>query len=254
MGNRGKTILITGCAGFVGSSLAKSLQSNYRIIGVDDLSKGDENNLINVAIDFNKISCADIEQMSELFRRHSFFGIVHLAGNSSGEKSWEDEITDYTSNVSSTRVVCYLANKYGVKHLLHASSMSVYGDSKELLTENSPRMPKTPYALSKCMAEEIIKFYRNQRNRLGWSSLRFFNIYGPGQDLNDLKQGMVSIFYALAKYRGEIIVKGSGERTRDFIYITDILSTIKLVMLKDSLPEAVNVCSGTSISVGTLTK
>ena len=254
MGDKDKTILITGCAGFVGSSLASKLHNKYSLVGVDDLSKGDEKNLMNVKIDFYKTSCSNLEQMNELFEKYTFDSIVHLAGNSSGEKSWDDEINDYDSNVSSTRVICYLANKYDVNNLLHASSMSVYGDSSEILTEDSPRNPKTPYALSKCMAEEIVKFYRNQRKCHCWSSLRFFNIYGPGQDLNDLKQGMVSIFYALAKFRGAITVKGSEERTRDFIYISDILSAIEFAILKDDLPEVVNVCSGTSVSVNTLTQ
>lgn len=216
-----KSVLITGVAGFIGSNIAKKFISNgYRVVGVDDLSTGLNQNIPKdiefVHCDLSFENCINIiPQKCEI--------ILHLAGQSSGEISFDDPETDLKRNTMSTLNMI----RYGINNkserIIYAGSMSVYGDVFDRpVSETTPCLPLSCYGVSKYASERYLHVYRE---RLPYASLRMFNVYGPGQDMRNLRQGMVSIFLAQALINHKVHVKGSLNRFRDFIYIDDVVET-----------------------------
>lgn len=243
-----KNILITGIAGFIGSELAKSmLELGNKVIGVDDLSTGFLENVPKNTI-FIKGDVSKLETI-ETLEDFEIDIIFHFAGQSSGEISFEDPIKDLDSNVKSTLLLLNFSKKRNVKKFFYASSMSVYGDQFDFVDENSPTNPVSFYAIGKLASENYLKAFSS--NTLRCVSLRLFNVYGKSQNFKNLKQGMVSIFIALAIKNKSIIVKGSLERFRDFIHVNDVISAIKIIEnteLKNTY-EVYNICSGNKTEI-----
>ncbi len=214
-----KRILITGVAGFIGSHIAMRFISNgYEVIGVDDLSGGKEEN-IPAGIQFIKGDLAKVDTISLLPDNCDL--ILHLAGQSSGEISFDDPVADLEKNAVSTLNLIHYGIKNKSSKLVYASSMSVYGSVPDQpINETYHTIPLSCYGVGKLAAECYLNVYKNQ---LPYVALRMFNVYGPGQDLSNMRQGMVSIFLAQALSTGKILVKGSTERFRDFIYIDDVV-------------------------------
>lgn len=214
-----KSILITGVAGFIGSNLAKRmLAEGYRVIGVDSLIAGTLENVPS-AVEFIEKDLSDRDVAKYLPKSCNV--IMHLAGQSSGELSFKDPLRDLSCNASSTINLIQYAKACGARKLIFASSMAVYGDPEVLpVGENAALNPKSCYGVSKLAAEKYLMV--NQAD-LPYVSMRMFNVYGPGQDLSNLNQGMLSIFVAQALTNHHVVVKGSSNRFRDFIYIDDVV-------------------------------
>lgn len=241
--------LITGIAGFIGSSLAKTiLEKGNAVVGIDNLSTGFEENIPEGAI-FIKGNCQDPSVIQKL-EKYSIDYVIHIAGQSSGEISYEDPVYDLQTNTQSTLLLLDFARKQNCKHFIYTSSMSVYGDVPDIpINEKHSCDPKSFYAIGKLASEFYIKRFSEQY-QLPSSTLRLFNIYGPGQNMENMKQGMVSIFLAQALKDGSITVKGSPERFRDFVFIDDLIKVF-LEVIK-SIPEnytCYNVCSGVKTEV-----
>jgi UDP-glucose 4-epimerase len=244
-----KTVLITGVAGFIGSHVARRFQEEgYRVVGVDDLSTG---NIANVpsGIEFVRVDLASPEARDGIPR--GCRTILHLAGQSSGEISFDDPVSDLEKNTVSTLNLVRYGIENRVERLVYASSMSVYGATEDRpIDEQRACAPLSCYGVGKMAAERYLSVYMN---KLPSVSLRIFNVYGPGQDMRNLRQGMVSIYLAQALTNGSIEVKGSLERFRDFIYIDDVVeawwrsATIASI---DSAP--LNVGTGVRTTVQTL--
>lgn len=246
-----ENILITGVAGFIGSRIAlKFLNKKFNVFGVDDLSGGNKEN-IPKGIKFIKGDLSDKKTFS-LFPKKCT-KILHLAGQSSGEISFDDPVSDLKKNTLSTLNLI----KYGVavkaKLFLYASSMSIYGDSlKKKLSENDICNPLSCYGVGKLASEKYLKIFSK---KLPFISLRMFNVYGPGQDMHNLRQGMVSIYLAQAIKNKKIIVKGSLNRVRDFIFIDDVVDAwYKASFLKKGLNRSINIGSGKAVSIKDLLK
>jgi UDP-glucose 4-epimerase len=225
-------VLITGGAGFIGSSLAKNFieQNRYEIFLVDDLSKGLEENIPS-SVNFIKMDLSDRRSVSNL---PDVDIIIHLCGQSSGERSFDDVVKDLDSNYKSTVNLVQYAIQRGIKKFIFSSSMSVYGDGD--------LVPKTPYGVHKLASEHLLRTFSSDFSHC---ILRLNNVYGPGQDMKDMKQGMVSIFISQALNQGEIHIKGSMNRERDFVYINDVILLIKhLVEQQDFENMIVDVNSG----------
>ena len=107
----------------------------------------------------------------------------------------------------------------GIKRFLYASSMAVYGDGAAPMEEDAPCVPKSHYGVSKLTSEHLLRLAAQQG--ISCTSFRMFSVYGPGQNLENLKQGMVSIYLAYMLRGVSVPVTGSLERIRDFIYIDD---------------------------------
>ena len=207
-----------------------------------------------VGADFVKGDCHDFDTLKVLFEKHSFQLVYHLAGQSSGEISFENPIYDLESNTTSTLHLINFCKLFSVPKMIYASTMSVYGDAEELpVSETYTNLiPKSFYAVGKLASENYLRI--NSNKNFQTVALRFFNIYGPGQNLENLKQGMVSIFLAQMIKSRTITIKGSGERFRDFIHIKDVIEALKALMFKDYKEDfkIYNICSGQPTKVKNL--
>jgi len=244
------TVLITGGAGFIGSSLAKKLIClDVEIIIIDNLSKGSRANIPEAA-QFIEGACED-RNTYDLIRDIKFSAIFHLAGQSSGERSFEDPLVDLNSNAASTLVLLQFARTNLNGRFVFASTMSVYGDNIPPFKEEMSPRPLSFYGVGKLASEHYLRLYR--KFGLDTVAVRLFNVYGPGQDLEDMKQGMVSIFLGQALGSGTIVVKGSVNRYRDFIFIDDVVDNLwQLSKHNGKLPLVINFASGQSTTVSEL--
>ena len=249
-GQRGlKTVLVTGGAGFIGSHLAKALLvDGYEVDIVDNLSTGRRENLPDAA-SFLELDLRHPDAVNQLPRR-DYTAILHLAGQSSGEKSFEDPLYDLDANARSTLLLARWALENGIATFLYASSMGVYGQADtHPVPESAMPRPISYYGASKYSAEQILQVAAQLGLRT--VSLRMFSVYGPGQNLANMKQGMVSIYLAYLLRREPLVVKGSLERVRDFVYIDDVVDAWKLALEKP-VSGVLNLGSGQATSVRTL--
>ncbi len=215
--------LITGGAGFIGSKICERLENtDHEYICVDDLSKGKLDNIYDKN-KFIEIDCSS-KEFEKWLKYHKPKHIFHLCGQSSGERSHEDPSNDFIRNVLTTRrIISASQSNEELKTFSFASSMSVYGNKTYAKEIDSPQ-PISWYGKHKFISENLIKDFAKLRPEISFNILRLFNVYGSGQDLDDLKQGMVSIFIAMAIKEEIIKIKGPGERIRDFINVNDVVS------------------------------
>ena len=241
-------ILITGVAGFIGSKVAKRFRDEgYKVYGIDDLSTG---NIKNIPKNINFINSNLIDPLSLSKIPPSCEIILHLAGQSSGEISFHNPIEDLKKNTITTLNLINFGIKNKVKKILYASSMSVYGDfncNNYGVKEENSLIPKSCYGIGKLSSERYLKIYQEQ---LPFVALRMFNVYGPGQDMENMRQGMVSIFLSQAIKNKKISIKGSLSRFRDFIYIDDVVeSWFRASFCEDALNQAINIGRGEKTTV-----
>ncbi|WP_085784555.1 NAD-dependent epimerase/dehydratase family protein [Candidatus Nucleicultrix amoebiphila] len=212
-------LLVTGVAGFIGSKIAEeALREGHQVIGVDDLSQGQLEN-IPAKAQFIQLDLSQSNNIDQIPKDIDI--ILHLAGQSSGEISFDDPILDLSKNTVSTLNLIRFGIENRVRKILYASSMSVYGhvDDKPI-SEHEDCHPLSCYGAGKLASENYLKIYQHE---LPFVAFRMFNVYGPGQDLSNLRQGMVSIYLSYALKNHTIPIKGSLTRFRDFIYIDDVV-------------------------------
>ncbi|CAN5669416.1 SDR family oxidoreductase [soil metagenome] len=249
--------LITGGAGFVGSAIAKKLISqNHTVCIIDNLSTGYLSNVPEETV-FIQGDCSKDETISQL-NNQAFDAILHIAGQSSGEISFEDPVYDINCNTVSTLLLLQYAITTGCKRFIYASTMSVYGQqgSKISFSEEDATNPLSFYAVGKLASEAYLKIYARNYG-IDFTALRYFNIYGPGQNLENLKQGMISIYLKqlIDPSFEKIIVKGSSDRFRDFIYIDDVVAiTTSFILQKNTYNQIINVGTGVKTTVAELVK
>jgi len=245
-----KKILITGGAGFIGSHLANYYhKKNFKIYIIDNLSTGFKSSLIKKFIFINK-NCEDKSLLKDL-KGINFYCIYHLAGQSSGEYSFYRPFEDFSSNLAGTLNIINICLQTKNKRIIFSSSMSVYGNSLKAVSEKDYCNPKSFYGLSKLSAESYLNFF--SKKGINHTILRFFNVYGPGQNFDNRLQGMVSIYLEQALRNKNIIIKGSKDRFRDFIYIDDVIDIIsKVTNNENSINQIFNVGTGKKIKVSEL--
>jgi UDP-glucose 4-epimerase len=212
--------LITGIAGFIGSSIAKALEKQgHELIGIDNLLTGKRSN-IPLSATFIEGDIAD-QTLFESLRGKKIDAILHLAAQSSGEISFEKPQYDVLTNTLGTLNLLNFAVEEGISRFIYASTMSIYGDVDDKpIREDQAKNPKSYYGITKLAAEQYVRVFSD---RLDTTSFRLFNVYGPGQNMDNLKQGMVSIYLAYFMRNEPLIVKGAKERYRDLTYIDDVV-------------------------------
>lgn len=244
-----RKVLITGVAGFIGSHLAsRFIQEGYDVVGVDDLSSGRRANIpIGVKFIYGDLASASIIDLIPV----DCSIVLHLAGQSSGEISFDDPISDLEKNTISTLNLIQYAIKNRVERIVYASSMSVYGSVGDVpIAENHICNPLSCYGVGKYASEGYLRVYQDQ---LPFVSMRMFNVYGPGQDMNNLRQGMVSIFVSQALATGKIQVKGSTDRFRDFIFIDDVVEAwFRAAIHPSAIGKTLNIATGIKTTVASL--
>ena len=245
------TYLVTGGAGFVGSALSiRLIENGHTIYTIDNLSTGYIENIPNSAI-FIEGDCSKQETIDKL-NNVKFDAIFHIAGQSSGEISFENPLYDINCNTISTLLLLQYALKTKCNHIIYASTMSVYGDhEKQMVSELDETNPKSFYAIGKLASEKYLKVYFETYG-VNYTTLRYFNIYGPGQNMLNMKQGMISIFLKqlLDPNYHTITVKGSLERFRDFVFINDVVEiTLKALSNPCIQNQIINVGTGVKTNI-----
>ncbi|MFA5843916.1 MAG: NAD-dependent epimerase/dehydratase family protein [Coriobacteriia bacterium] len=251
-------VLVTGGAGFIGSNLVRLLIGAGHETGViDDLSTGRVDNL-HPASWFRRLDILD-PTLATAVAEFAPEAVVHLAAQVSVGESLLDPVRDRLVNVEGTRAVARAAADAGVRRVLSASSAAVYGEPATVpLPETAPKRPENPYGESKLAAEGVLAEELRPRG-VDFASLRFANVYGPRQDWRG-EGGVVAIFAGRMALGENPVVFGSGEQTRDFVYVGDVGAAVfsalewegPLAAPGDDGP-AYNVSTGEEISVETLT-
>ena len=216
-----KTFLVTGGAGFIGVYLARRLiEAGNRVVIVDNLSTGLRENIPDGA-EFLELDLSQPGFLSGL-PDIPFDALFHLAAQSSGPLSAEQPLYDFQTNAVSTLLLSQWCLKKGISRFLYASSMAVYGNAEILpVPERVTCQPLSYYGISKLTSEHLLQLAANQGLHI--TSFRMFSVYGPGQNLANFNQGMVSIFLAYVLKNDPIPVKGTFDRFRDFVYIDDVI-------------------------------
>jgi UDP-glucose 4-epimerase len=220
--------LVTGSSGFIGSHLCARLeQDGHTIIPCDLKDKSG---------DIRKTDLG-LENLNEID------GIFHLAAIASVQKTISDPQGSFDTNVTGARHVFEIAKKLDIP-VVYASSAAVYGDNDNLpLKENESPAPLSPYAEHKWKNEQDALNYGQEG--LKSFGVRFFNIYGPGQDPSSPYSGVISIFNDRLSQNLPITIYGNGLQSRDFVYVDDAVQALTLAMRHtSSLAPVANVCRG----------
>lgn len=250
-------VLITGGAGFIGSALARALcDEGADVLIVDDLSTG---SVANVPPEAALIEgdIADHSVVRRAFESGRPEAVLHLAAQVSNIVSHSDPRLDFRTNVGGTINVLEESVHHRVQRLLYASSMAVYGAPERLpISETSAVAPLSPYGVSKLAAEFLVHNWARRRDldhTFSATSLRMFNVYGPGQSLTNMYQGVLSVFVANVLSGAPITLYGSGTQTRDFVYIDDVVAAWMLALRSDvAAGLRINIGSGTELSINDL--
>jgi UDP-glucose 4-epimerase len=245
--------LVTGAAGFIGAAIAKKLLLNgHRVVTIDNLSTGNKSS-IPKGCEFIFGDCHD-PNIYKKIPQDRYDAILHVAGQSSGEVSFDDPAYDLQTNAESTLHILKFCLTNGCSRVIYASTVSVYGVKPDkAINELEEAKPESFYGVGKLASEHYLRIY--QSYNVNSTSLRLFNVYGPGQNLANLRQGMVSIYLSQMLSDNNIHVKGSPERYRDLVYIDDVVDIfIESIAATASFNKVINVGTGVRTTVGNLVK
>ena len=243
--------LVTGVGGFIGAAVAAALlKDDHRVVGIDNLSTGYAAN-VPAGVEFFKADCQDAALYPTL-PAYNYAAIFHIAGQSSGEISFDDPAYDLRTNAESTLHLLKFALARNCKRLIYASTMSVYGMQPDApVREDAPLLPQSFYGVGKIASEHYLRLY--EQYGVHSTALRLFNVYGPGQNMANLRQGMVSIFMAMMLGDNHIHIKGAPERYRDFVFIDDVVNAFLLCLNRPAAHgEVLNIGGSGKVTVGTL--
>ena len=220
---KNKKIVITGAAGFIGSNLTHALYENNDVTAIDNLSTGNISNISDILseIDFKNESITEYNMLKTAFEDADY--VLHLAAISSVPLSINNPIATNEVNVTGTLNVLTAARDAGVKRVIFSSSSSIYGNTEILPTiETLPTCPLSPYATSKLTGEN---YCRNFYDLYGLETvaLRYFNVFGPKQDLNSQYAAVIPKFITAIASERQPEVYGDGNQTRDFTYVENVV-------------------------------
>lgn len=251
-----KKVLITGIAGFIGSSLAATLeQDGVEVVGIDRLTdyystKLKAHNLRN--LEKTRVVTDDVRSADLASLLDGVDTIFHQAGQPGVRPSWGTKFANYVfDNILSTQALLEAAlNSATLTRFVYASSSSIYGDAESYpTTENSVPRPRSPYGVTKLSAEHLTTLYAKSFG-LPTVSLRYFTVFGPGQ-----RPDMAFTRFIVNALRDRPVqVFGDGRQIRDFTYIADIVRA-NIAVATGDLPNfgrVYNVCGGSAVDVNSV--
>lgn len=245
-----RRILVTGGAGFVGAAVTRRLvDAGARVTVLDDLFTG-KADAIPTGATFIQGSVTDVDLVNELVGDHSL--ILHLAARNI-IASTANPLDDYATNIGGTLNVLMAARASKVDRVVYSSSASVYGNPRSIpINEDDPLWTLSPYAVSKLGGENYCTAFAESYG-LRVTTVRYSNVYGPGQRPDNPYCGVVSKFLVEAHAGRPITVHGDGEQTRDYTYIDDAVEATLLAAVHPRAEgEVFNVGTGIETSVNRL--
>lgn len=232
-------ILITGGAGFIGYHLFNKLTAMGHSVHVIDKKKNP-----SIIKNFHQIDISKKDQLNNF--KVDIDLIIHAAAQSTGYYSQVDHVNDCLSNSLGTINVCNLGRSLKVKKIVYLSTMAVYGNG-ENLNESSDLDPLSNYGVTKLSGE----FYVKTMSQYGikYSIFRLWNTFGPGQNMENPRNGIVSVYLSQALKSNAIEVTGSLDRFRDLVYIDDCVGAIILSLRNETDFKIYNICNSKKIYV-----
>jgi UDP-glucose 4-epimerase len=239
--------LITGIAGFIGSTLARALlEQGHEVRGIDNLSTGTLDNIADFAssIEFEQVDLQDVSALKAACGGVDF--VLHQAAVASVPKSVKDPVTSHESNINGTLNLLLAARDAKVKRVVYAASSSAYGDQPtQPKQEDMLPIPLSPYAVQKLTCEFYIQsFYRSYG--LEGVCLRYFNIFGPRQAADSPYSGVIAQFTYKMMAGETPTIFGDGLTSRDFNYVDNAVGANLLACKAPS-----QVATGRVFNVGT---
>jgi UDP-glucose 4-epimerase len=234
-------ILVTGGAGFIGSHIADScLKKGWRVAVIDDLSTGFRKNVPARAAFYN-VDIRDRENVRAVLAREKPDIIDHHAALASVVLSVKDPLSTFAVNVMGTMTVMTEGARAGVKKFIFASTGgAMYNEAKRIPVKEETPSPLSPYGFSKYMAEEAVRFLAREKN-IRFTILRYANVYGSRQNPHG-EAGVFAIFSALMKKGTRPVIFGNGSKTRDYVYVDDVV---------DANIKALTKGDGMTMNIGT---
>ena len=248
---KGKKILVTGGAGFIGSNLVKQLiDDGCSVTVLDNFSSGYRSNLdpfpsVRIIEGDIRDKCAVEEAIQDAEI------VFHLAASVGNKRSIDQPILDSEINVIGTLQVLEAARKAGVRKIVTSSSAGIFGELKTLpIKEDHPIEPDTPYGCSKLCEEKLCLSY-SKLYPIEAICLRYFNVYGPNQRF-DAYGNVIPIFVFKMLQNDPITIFGDGEQTRDFVHVADVVQANINAAKSDGVSGAFNIASGKQITINQL--
>lgn len=244
-------ILVTGGAGFIASHIVDGyIEAGHEVVVVDDLSVGKQENLNPNAI-FYQVDIVDFEALKTVFEKEKPEAINHHAAQKFLRRSVEFPGEDATINIIGSLNLLQLAKQYGCKRFIFASTAAAYGDLDEQMPykESFKGQPIAPYGVAKRSVEDYMYTF-NLNDGLSTITLRYSNVFGPRQDAHG-ESGVIAIFAEKLIANEPITINGTGEQTRDYVYIGDVVRA-NVLALESELTGVVNISTNTEVSLLTL--
>jgi UDP-glucose 4-epimerase len=246
-------ILVTGGAGFIGSAIVTSLLREGHEVGVlDNVGEARRKFLITPgeAPEFHKADVRDLHNITKIMKDYD--GVMHEAALVDVARSVKDPISTNETNVGGTLNLLRACLDTGVKLFVNASSSAVYGESNELpISEKTLTRPISPYGVSKLAAENYCTSFARLYG-LHTISLRYFNVYGPGQGIGPYS-GVIPRFVAAIISGKPPVIFGDGAQTRDFVFVEDVVKANLLCLRNDFKPGlSLNIATGVPTSISEL--
>ena len=240
-------IMVTGGAGFIGSTLVDRLLGlDYQVVVVDNLSTGKAYYLNQAA----KFYQADIrsDEIDAIFAQEKPEFVFHLAAQIDVRASMADPLNDSDINLRGSLKILENSRRHGVEKVIFSSTGgAIYGDADELpTTENFPPYPVSFYGIHKLAVEKYLNLYFKVYD-LDYAILRFPNVYGPRQYRGG-EAGVISIFIDNAVNDRESIQYGDGLQTRDFVYVDDVVEAL-ILAIGTTCQGEINIATGIETSL-----
>ena len=247
--------IVTGGCGFIGSHLADYLiKLNFEVVVIDNLSVGRRENISqlneNSKFTFVDADISNFDLIEPIFRGADW--VFHLAALADIVPSIENPTEYYKSNVNGTFNVLQACRKHKVKKIIYAGSSSCYGIPDEYPTKETASIrPQYPYALTKNIGEQLVMHWCQLYN-LPAISLRFFNVYGPRARTSGTYGAVFGVFLAQKLANKPYTVVGDGNQSRDFTFVSDVVSSIIAAAESDLSGEVINIGSNNTYSINRL--